>query len=161
MIYRFILDLFSKGADLGETISLLQYSSVTKPLECFPGRLLELNATHSLLQQTCIDHLHSLLPPHTFPIPILPHSRFLYSPSLSSAYTTVIIVYAMSNYVCYNELDVMYITGVFNKVFRSFVASSRAIFMTMVCIRAQMTFKGPPYSRNRHLSKDNSLFESY
>ena len=27
----------------------------------------------------------------------------------------------MSNYVCYNELDVMYMTGVFNKVFRSFV----------------------------------------
>ena len=85
-------------------------SSVTRPLKlfslfyrlqskslCFPGRLLELKATHSILQQTCIDHPHALLPPDTFPTPIFPHSRLLYSPSFSSAYTTVIIIYAMSN----------------------------------------------------------------
>ena len=29
----------------------------------------------------------------------------------------------MSNYVCYNEFDVMYLTGVINKVSRSFVRS--------------------------------------
>ena len=66
-------------------------------------------------------------PPPPPPTSYLPYTYLssltltILSPSFSSAYTTVIILYAMSNYVCYNELDVMYMTGVFNKVFRSFV----------------------------------------